>query len=122
MPPGQLLRRLTHPTGQLGCESLKILPQHSGLPKILFHHRLIIQTAQRPLQPQTIPAVQHPDNIGLMTLYERSPYLVLRQYLNICSHHFTYIIDTLLSLWLRLCRARIFVVNINLINYLSVTD
>src|SRR5437870_2632973 len=70
MPPGQLLCRLTHTARQIGCESLKILPQHSGLPKVLFHHRLVIQAAQRPLQPKTIPAVQHSNHTGLMLLYK----------------------------------------------------
>src|SRR5258707_14578085 len=77
MPPGQLLRRLTNTTGQVGCESLKILPQHCALPKVLFHHPLVIQASQRPLQPKTIPAVQHPDHISLIPLHERAAYAVL---------------------------------------------
>src|SRR5882672_6707884 len=111
MPPGQLLRCLTNTTGQVGCESLKILPQHSGLPKVLFHHRLIIQTTQRPLQPKTIPAVQYSDHIGLMLLYKSLSNLVLRQILIIiCSHDSTYLMAPLLSFWLRLCRPGSFVV------------
>ena len=31
----------------------------------------MIETAQRPLQPQPIPAFQNPDDIGLMALYEK---------------------------------------------------
>src|SRR5258705_5327849 len=85
LPPGQLLRRLTNTTGQVRCESLKILPQHSGLPKVLFHHCLIIPAAQRHLQPKTIPAWQHSNHIGLMPLHERAGYLVLCSPVG-CSH------------------------------------
>ena len=59
----QLLCRPAHTPGQVGGESLKVLPQHFALPKVFFHHRLIVQTAQRPLQPKTIPAVQHSDHL-----------------------------------------------------------
>src|SRR5437867_9734636 len=76
MPPRQLLCRLTHTAGQIGCESLNILPQHSSLPKVLFHYRLVIQAAQCPLQPKTIPTVQHSNHIGFMPLHECIGYLV----------------------------------------------
>lgn len=85
MLPGQLLCRLSHTARHIGCEALKILPQHSGLPKVLFHHRLVIQTAQRPLQPKTIPAMQHSDYIGSMPLHEHIRYLVLCCRVG-CSH------------------------------------
>src|SRR5262245_19447470 len=77
MPPRQLLCRLTHTAGQIGCESLKILPQHSSLPKVLFHYGLVIQAAQRSLQPKPIPTVQHSNHIGLMPLHECTGYLVI---------------------------------------------
>jgi len=46
-----------------------------------------------------------------MTLYECLSNLVLRQIVSVCSHDSTYIMALILSLWLRLCRARPFVVN-----------
>src|ERR687897_2246736 len=70
VPFGQLFCRLTYTAGQVGCESLKIFPQHSGLPKVPFHHGLIIQAAQCPLQPKTIPTVQDSNHIGFMLLHE----------------------------------------------------
>src|SRR5688572_2945894 len=73
----QLLCRPAHTSGQVGGESLKVLPQHFALPKVFFHHRLIVHTAQRPLQPKTIPAVQHSDHLRLMLLYERTGYLIV---------------------------------------------
>jgi hypothetical protein len=45
-----------------------------------------------------------------MTLYECLSNLVLRQIVSVCSHDSTYIMALILSLWLRLCRARLFVV------------
>jgi hypothetical protein len=76
MPPSQLLGRLTHTAGQIGREALKILPQHSSLPKVLFHHRLVIQAAQCPLQSKTIPTVQDSNHIASMPLHECTGYLI----------------------------------------------
>jgi hypothetical protein len=77
LPCRQLLCRPAHASGQIGGESLKVLPQHFALPKVFFHHWLIVQTAQRPLQPKTIPAVQYSDHLRLMPLYERTGYLIV---------------------------------------------
>src|SRR2546426_11013073 len=41
---------------------------------------------ERPLQPQSIPPVQYPDHIVLVTFYECSPHLVLQQIVSVCSH------------------------------------
>jgi hypothetical protein len=47
----------------------------------------MIETAQRPLQPQSIPAMQNPDDIGLVALYESLAHL-LRRKVESLSHDF----------------------------------
>src|SRR5438105_3538876 len=108
MPPCQLLCRLTHTAGQIGCESLKILPQHSSLPKVLFHDRLIIQAAQCPLQPKTIPTVQDSNHIGFMPLHECTGYLVICRVG--CTHAHPLYQRTDSVIWLRRSRAGSFVI------------
>src|SRR5437868_9010204 len=110
MPPRQLLCRLTHTAGQIGCESLKILPQHSSLPKVLFHDRLIIQAAQCPLQPKTIPTVQDSNHIGFMPLHECTGYLVICRVG--CTHAHPLYQRTDSVIWLRRSRAGVVVVKI----------
>ena len=107
-----ILRCLTNTARQSDSELLEVFPHHPGFSQVLLHYRWIIQTPQRPLQTQSIPTVQYPNNIALVTLNECLPYLVLHHIVSsVCSHDSTYIMALLLSLWLRLCRARPFAVN-----------
>src|SRR4030095_14509244 len=109
MPPRQLLCRLTYTAGQIGCESLKILPQHSSLPKVFIHDRLVIQAAQRPLQPKTIPTVQDSNHIGFMPLHECTGYIAICRVG--CTHAHPLYQRTDSVIWLRRSRAGFFVVS-----------
>ena len=67
MPRRQIHCRLAHTSRQRGGEGFKIFPQNSRLPEVLFHHRLVIKTSKRALQPQPIPTVQNSDDIAFVT-------------------------------------------------------
>jgi hypothetical protein len=77
---------LTNTARQSRGKILKIFPHHPGSSEVVFHYGWIIQTSQCPLQPQPIPPVQYPHDIGLMTLYECSPNLVTQQIVSVCGH------------------------------------
>src|SRR5207247_10015710 len=76
----------TNTTRQTDGELLELFPHHPRFSEVVLHHRWIIQTPKRPLQPQSIPPVQYPDHIVLVTFYECSPHLVLQQIVSVCSH------------------------------------
>jgi hypothetical protein len=97
-PLCHILASLTNTPRQTDRELLEVFPHHPGFSQVLFHHRWIIQTSKRPLQPHSIPPVQYPDHIPRVPLYECSPHLVLQQIVSVCSHDPTYIMALLLSL------------------------
>jgi hypothetical protein len=76
---------LPHATGQSGDQGFEVLPQNAALLEVIIHRRRIIQTAQRPLQPQAILAVQNADDSGLVALY-KSTVNIVRRRTESCSH------------------------------------
>ena len=67
--PNSSAARHTRPVSPMAY-LLKIFPQNPGFSQVLFHHHGIVQTPQRPLQPQPIPSVQHSDHFALVMFYE----------------------------------------------------
>src|SRR5436309_2291631 len=53
-----ILSCLTNTTRQTDGELLEVFPHHPRFSEVVLHHRWIIQTPKRPLQPQSIPPVQ----------------------------------------------------------------
>src|SRR6266576_1436562 len=98
---GQSCPGLAYAVGKADGEGFKVLPQDTSTLEVILHNRGIVETAQRALKPEPVPAVQDANDIGLVALCKKSVFIRVHPWLEFV------LISVIrgLALWLRLCRA-----------------